>query len=140
MDMKAKLKEGMEYVEKKTAPDKTIKQLIAKVFSSRNAFHFAHWKTKSYAEHIAIGDLYDAIVDKIDEIVEVYQGKYGLLKNVSCPNAVAPANLVAHVKAEAKWIDDNRDTITNDCEAISAIIDELEACYLKAIYKLENLK
>lgn len=114
--------------------------LIGKVFASRNAFHFAHWKSKSYAEHEAIGGLYDAIVDKMDEIVEVYQGAFGLLQNVSCPAASAPADLISHVKAEGTWVGANRDSISNGNEAVGALVDELHACYMKTIYKLENLK
>ena len=140
MDMKSTLYAGVKMAKGKAAPDSTMKELIGKVFSSRNAFHFAHWSSKSYAEHEAIGGLYDGIVGKMDEIVEVYQGKYGLLQNVTAPASKTPKNLLQHVKNEAEWIGKNRDDITNNCEAASAIIDELEAMYLKAIYKLENLK
>ncbi len=140
MDLKTTLKDGVAKATKAVAPDRTIKQLISKVFATRNAVHFAHWASKSYAEHEALGYLYTAVVNKLDEIVEVYQGKYGVLKNVTCASASAPTNLLGMIKAEAKWLGDNRETISNGNEAISALLDELEATYLKSIYKLENLK
>ena len=33
-----------------------------------------HWKTRSYAEHIALGDFYDNFSDTLDKLVEVWQG------------------------------------------------------------------
>jgi hypothetical protein len=140
MDMKATLTKGVKEVSKFVAPDKTMKELISKVFSTRNGLHFAHWKSHSYAEHVALGELYEGIVGVLDEVVEVYQGKYGLLNNVSCGSSTVPGNVVSHIKAEAAWVGSNRDTISNNCEAIGAILDTLEAAYLKVIYKLENLK
>ena len=43
-----------------------IEELIAKVFEARNAAHLEHWRTKSYAEHQALGDFYDGIIDIVD--------------------------------------------------------------------------
>lgn len=42
-------------------------QLQAKIF---------HWQTTSYAQHSAFGSFYDSLVDLIDQLVEVYQGRY----------------------------------------------------------------
>ena len=38
-----------------------------------------HWQTKIYSRHKAYGKAYDELGELIDEIVEVYQGKYGRL-------------------------------------------------------------
>lgn len=139
MDIKQTLTKGVKEATKEVAPDKTIKELIAKVFATRNALHFAHWATKSYAEHEALGYIYTAVVNKLDEIVEVYQGRHGLLQNVSCGGSTAPKNILNHIKEEAQWLGANREKICHT-EAVGALVDELEASYLKTIYKLENLK
>ena len=47
-----------------------IEELIDKTFHIRDASHIAHWKTKSYSEHMALGDYYEDIIEKIDEINE----------------------------------------------------------------------
>ena len=39
-----------------------------------------HWQTHSYARHMAYGELYDSLVDLIDNFIEVYQGKYERVK------------------------------------------------------------
>lgn len=36
---------------------------------------FWHWQTTTHASHVALGDLYDALVDSIDKVVESYQGR-----------------------------------------------------------------
>jgi len=59
-----------------------IEQLIAKVFMARNNTHIAHWKTKSYAEHVALGDFYDKVIDLVDSLVECYQGNFGLIGDI----------------------------------------------------------
>lgn len=39
--------------------------------------HVYHWLTTSYAQHQALGGLYDGIHDLTDSFMEVYMGKYG---------------------------------------------------------------
>lgn len=41
---------------------------------------YLHFQTKSYARHVALGNLYDALSDLVDEFVETYMGKYGRVK------------------------------------------------------------
>ena len=117
-----------------------IKDLISKAFSTRNILHFQHWRTQSYAQHNAVGDLYDDIISTIDNIVECYQGKFGLLTGLSTLGVAEPTDIVSHVKAEAQWISDNSCSIANDDETIENLIQDLLAKYYKTIYKLENLK
>lgn len=116
-----------------------IKDLISKAFSTRNILHFQHWRTQSYAQHNAVGDLYDDIISTIDNIVECYQGKFGLLTGLSTLGVAEPTDIVSHVKAEAQWISDNSCSIANDDETIENLIQELLAKYYKTIYRLENL-
>lgn len=39
--------------------------------------HVFHWLTTSFAQHKALGELYDGIHDLTDNFMEVYMGKYG---------------------------------------------------------------
>ena len=39
--------------------------------------HVFHWLTTSFAQHKALGGLYDGIHDLTDNFMEVYMGKYG---------------------------------------------------------------
>ena len=33
-----------------------IHECVSRAFATRNDAHIAHWNTKSYAEHVALGD------------------------------------------------------------------------------------
>ena len=54
---------------------------ISLLLASRNQAHVFHWQTQSYATHKTLNEYYDNIIDLVDELVEGYQGKYGVLKN-----------------------------------------------------------
>lgn len=118
-----------------------IETLVSKVFATRNAAHLAHWAAKgdgSFARHMALGDFYDAIIDKIDTIVEAHQGAFGLIGEVK-PETVAKADIVEHIADEAQWIDDNRAKIAGGVRALENLIDDLTGSYLTTYYKLRNL-
>ena len=54
-----------------------MEQVIFNLIRLQNQFRILHWQTQSYAQHKAFGDIYDALDDHIDNLVEVHQGKYG---------------------------------------------------------------
>ena len=45
-----------------------IEQLVPRVLATRNAAHQAHWKTNSYAQHVALNEFYDGVLEALDEI------------------------------------------------------------------------
>lgn len=47
--------------------------------------HNLHWATRSYAEHQALGGLYDAVFDLKDEIVEKIMGYSGIRAKIGNP-------------------------------------------------------
>ena len=48
-----------------------IEELIGKIFCTRNKTHVAHWKTKSYAQHKALGGFYEGVIDLIDDSISI---------------------------------------------------------------------
>ena len=114
-----------------------IEELIAKVFAAREAAHLEHWRTKSYAQHQALGEFYDTIIDQIDELVECYQGNFGLIGDVNL--VPAEGNVLSLPSKDVGWIAKNRTKIAGGVDALENIIDTLSATYLRTIYKLENL-
>lgn len=46
----------------------------------QNQFRVFHWQTQSYAQHQAFGNAYETLDGLIDEFVEIYQGKNGIVK------------------------------------------------------------
>lgn len=116
-----------------------MEELIARVFATRNAVHLAHWKTTSFAEHSALGDFYGDLIDGIDEIIEDYQGAFGLIGPVKIPD-ISPDSIAVHISDEAKWIEQNRESLSRGVNSIAARIDDFVSKYLRTAYKLFNLK
>ena len=44
--------------------------LVSLMFLSREQAHRAHLKTKSYAQHVALGDFYDAVIGFADTFAD----------------------------------------------------------------------
>jgi hypothetical protein len=115
-----------------------IEELIAKVFMARNNTHIAHWKTKSYAEHVALGDFYDESIDIIDKLVECYQGNFGIIGEIP-KDDLHHDGCVKCLNDQVAWIAKGRSKIARNVAALENIVDELTGLYLKTLYKLENL-
>lgn len=116
-----------------------IEKLIEKVFSTRNAAHLEHWRTKSFAAHMALGELYEALIESIDELVEAHQGVAPLVNVGELPVQTKVVNIVARLETDLEWISKNRKEITGDRPGIDNILQELEGVYMKALYKLKHL-
>jgi len=55
----------------------TLENIAGKLTYFHEQLHLLHWQTQSYAEHQALGGLYDGIHDLTDSFMAVYMGKYG---------------------------------------------------------------
>ena len=115
-----------------------IEELISRVFCTRNCAHIAHWKSDSYAEHTALGEFYDDIIDIIDNFVEVYQGNYTKVKTVKLQNDCG--DIVDVLKDDVVWIHKNYENLCHSVTPLKNILDELLGHYLRTIYKLRFLK
>jgi hypothetical protein len=113
-----------------------IEELIDKTFKLRDATHIAHWKTKSYSEHKALGKYYEGVVGGLDKLVEAYQGVFGIVEEVENE----AEDIVAQIKDQILWLNENRDKIAGNIPALENIVDELTALHMKTLYKLENLR
>lgn len=115
-----------------------IDGLIAATFAARNLAHLTHWNTDSYSEHVALAEFYDAIPDLVDEFVECYQGlceKVGMVKLVP-----ATGEILELLKEDVEWMQGNCDELCKGYSALANLLDNITSCYMKTIYKLENLK
>lgn len=56
---------------------------ITNMLTLQNQLKVFHWQTQkkvgSYAQHVAFGTAYDELGEKIDDFIEIYQGKNGVL-------------------------------------------------------------
>jgi DNA-binding ferritin-like protein len=109
------------------------------LFACANILKIAHLKAKgpgAYAQHVALGDLYDAVSDMADDITESVQGYEGIL-NISIP-ATSFMEPLAYIKGERTKMIAAKSKFTSMPD-IANKIDELIGHFSKTIYKLENL-
>lgn len=106
-------------------------------FLARNSAtqsHYLHLMTGSYAEHMALGEFYDAIIPLTDSFMESFIGKFGKLSKTM------PTDTKYLTVSELRdWIETNRTKLT-DCSELQNIIDEFISLCNSIQYKLENLK
>jgi len=55
-------------------------KLISSFLTLQNQLRIFHWQTSSYAQHKAFGKAYESLDSLIDDFLEVYMGKYGIVK------------------------------------------------------------
>ena len=54
-----------------------LTDLLHFLLEATNQLRVLHWSTFSYSEHVALGDLYDALNDGTDKIAEALMGAQG---------------------------------------------------------------
>ena len=62
---------------KSSGAEMTIEIIAAKLTYFHEQLHLTHWQTKSYAEHQALGALYDYVHDFKDGLIEKIMGYTG---------------------------------------------------------------
>lgn len=56
------------------------KDCLSRLVAYNGSLQIAHWKADTVTnEHKALGDLYDSMVELVDDFAEVYMGKYGVV-------------------------------------------------------------
>ena len=113
-------------------------EFVARSMALRTAAHLAHLSSESYAQHVALGDFYSALIDLVDQYAEVFMGTAGRIK--SFPPVTPPAgNLISHLTA---YLDTVAAEQAEDGEnrALGNILDEIQALTAQTIYKLRFLK
>lgn len=112
-----------------------IEKCIEVVFSGRNAAHIEHWKTQSYAKHVALGEFYEKAPEVLDRLVEARQGVFGVVGKVQGESKDAAAQLKDDMLALTKL----RAEACGNITALENIMDELLGLYMTTIFKLERL-
>lgn len=55
--------------------NESLGEMMFDLLHSATVTHIMHLQTESYAEHVALGEYYDAIVELTDALIEAWQGK-----------------------------------------------------------------
>lgn len=103
--------------------------------------HILHLRSRSFSEHMALGEFYQALPDLVDAVVEATQGRDGKL--LDYPVSYYPPNQTGleELKDLKDYVDETRHTadIPQDSEIQNAI-DEIASLIDSTLYKLQFLK
>ena len=105
---------------------------------SATCAHIQHWQTTSYAEHKALQKYYESMPDLVDDLVETYMGRNGLVGEFE-PEFYIEKNPLKYMKAMRDYVDDTRKDLPKGSE-IQNLVDGITDLINSTIYKLENLK
>ena len=130
----------LEQIKEQKQSKTNFVSLVSLLLDSQRQIHIFHLQTKSFAEHKALQDYYDAIGDIVDSLVESYQGKYGIItgwKSFQSQDYQSTEQVINYFK-----------TISNEIKSVYEIVkdsyiqnqlDEIEQLINSTLYKLRFL-
>jgi len=127
--------------ENNSGENNSFTQLVSKLLHSRNQVHIFHLQTKSFAEHNALNDYYDGVLDLFDSLIESYQGKHGIISNYKCDgfeDYKSGEQVINYLKGLDKDIDSLRKSIKESF--LQNQIDTVQELIYSTLYKLRFLK
>lgn len=121
-----------------TSTDRTAPEFVLMLLHAVTNTHILHFQTRSYAQHMALGDFYDGLGDLVDTFVEAYQGKYGIISAYPA-DYDPPAEPVAYLDSLKTGVAQMRTRLPKDSE-LQNLIDEIASLIDSTLYKLRFLK
>jgi len=103
--------------------------------------HILHLRSRSFSEHMALGEFYQALPDLVDAVVEATQGRYGELLDYPVSYYPPSQTGLEELKDLKDYVEQTRhmEGIPQDSE-IQNLIDEISAQIDSTLYKLTFLK
>lgn len=121
-----------------TSTDRTAPEFVLMLLHAVTNAHILHFQTRSYAQHMALGDFYAGLGDLVDEFVEAYQGKYGIIYPYPT-DYDPPAEPVAYLNSLKTGVAQMRTRLPKDSE-LQNLVDEIASLIDSTLYKLRFLK
>lgn len=113
-------------------------EFVGQLLHGATIAHVFHLRSRFYAQHVALGELYDGLSDVADKYAEAYQGAYGLIQDYPPQFALPDGEPAAWVQSLSQFIDQSRAGLPADSELMN-IVDEAQALVNTAHYKLTFL-
>lgn len=124
---------------KPTVTKATIPQLVSELLEAVLIVHKMHLqaKSRSYAEHQALGEFYDAIGDYADSIYEQFAGQ---TTTVDIPDAmIYDTNPINYLEILAKFVE-RVHANSGEYSHLQNQMDEVKSLIFGTLYKLKYLK
>ena len=126
--------------------DSSTSKFFSKLFESREMAHIYHLTVKgepgSHAAHTALGEYYDSILTFIDEMIEVYQGQYGIIEEYETIDTkeTKTKDKLEYFSQLVEWVRKEKKCFNPEDTHLINIVDEIVALMYKTIYKLKYNK
>jgi hypothetical protein len=118
----------------------TVPQFISTLFASRTQAHIFHLQTTSFAQHKALNEYYDGIIDLVDAFIESYQGRHGIIRGYSSPSSFREDDsTVKYFEGLNKYVELTREKLPQD-SYLQNQVDEIVALIESTVYKLKYLR
>lgn len=120
--------------------------LFSKLFESREMAHIYHLQVNgeqgSHAAHTALNEYYDGILDLIDDLIETYQGQYGIVDgyDVIDTNTTRTKEKVEYFESLVEFVKHGRKAISAEDTHLHSIIDDIVVLIYRTLYKLKFTK
>lgn len=119
-----------------------MNEYVGTLMQSRNQAHIFHLQTSSYAQHVALQEYYEGIVDLIDSLVEAYQGKYDILTDYKMIGVLADIeeddNVLTYIDKIARYCELKREKLPQD-GFLNNIYDDIDTLLRTTQYKISKL-
>jgi hypothetical protein len=148
--VKANLPENIEGQEETQEVESTeegsVSKFFSKLFESREMAHIYHLQVRgdegSYAAHTSLNEYYEGILGIIDELIETYQGQYGLIEeyDVIDTSETKTKERITYFEDLVEYIKHARKCISIEDTHLHSIIDDFVVLAYKTLYKLKFTK
>jgi hypothetical protein len=112
--------------------------LLTLMHSSTNT-QILHRQTKSYAEHVALGEFYEAIIPFVDTLTEAIQGLEGEIIDYPVDYYGPAASGLEELSSLQEYVAEERSNLPANSE-IQNVVDEIADLINSTLYKLRFLK
>jgi hypothetical protein len=129
-----------------SSEDSDVVKFFSKLFESREMAHIYHLTVKgemgSHAAHTALGEYYEGILGFIDEMIEVYQGQYGIIEGYETidTSETQTKDKIEYFEELANFLKTEKKCIKPEDSHLLNIVDEAVALIYKTLYKLKYNK
>lgn len=126
-------------------PDKLDpSKFFSKIFEARQMAHIYHLQVKgdtgSHAAHVALNSFYDDLLGLLDELIETYQGQYGIVENYDLIDTkdTNSKDKIEYFTDLSQFIKDTRKkALLEEDTHLQNIVDEIVALTYRLLYKLK---
>jgi hypothetical protein len=121
-------------------------KLFSKLFESREMAHIYHLQVSgepgSHAKHTALGEYYEGVLDLIDDVIESFQGQYGIVEEYATIDTkeTGSKDTIEYFNELARFIKEERKCINLEDTHLHSIIDDIVVLLYKTLYKLKYTK